>query len=176
MTTAHALGCHGLSRCRRWAERLWQAPGLRRAALLLLLVAMALGGAAPLRAEALPEALRPGTPAPLIAGEGALASGLRSDAATLAAGAQLFEAHCVGCHIGGGNVIRRGRTLKRNALERADLASPEAIARVAAAGIGQMGGYGAVLGEQGAQQVGAWVWQQALEGWPRPVRSEAQPS
>lgn len=88
--------------------------------------------------------------------------------AELQAGASLFEAHCVGCHVGGGNVIRRGRTLRLEALQRADLASPEAIARIAAEGRGQMGGYAAVLGEQGARQVSAWVWQQALAGWPTP--------
>jgi len=46
-----------------------------------------------------------------------------------------------------------------------------AIARVAAEGQGQMGGYGAVLGDQGAIQVGAWVWQQAQAGWPRSDRA-----
>jgi cytochrome c6 len=53
------------------------------------------------------------------------------------------------------------------ALERQDLASPEAIARVAAAGIGQMDGYAAVLGDGGAEAVAAYVWQQAQAGWPR---------
>ncbi|NBQ36890.1 MAG: cytochrome C6, partial [Synechococcus sp.] len=31
-------------------------------------------------------------------------------------GAALFEAHCVGCHLNGGNIIRRGKTLKLKAL------------------------------------------------------------
>jgi cytochrome c6 len=97
------------------------------------------------------------------------------EAADLQAGARLFEAHCVGCHIGGGNVIRRGRTLKQAALERSGLASPEAIARIAAGGIGQMSGYGAVLGEEGARQVGDWVWLQARAGWPRTPRLEPLP-
>jgi cytochrome c6 len=88
-------------------------------------------------------------------------------AADLQAGARLFEAHCVGCHAGGGNVIRHGRTLRLDALRRADLASPEAIARVAAAGRGQMAGYGSVLGTRGAEQVAFWVWRQAQAGWPR---------
>jgi cytochrome c6 len=30
-----------------------------------------------------------------------------------------------------------------------------------------MGGYGAQLGEGGADAVAAWVWQQAQAGWPR---------
>ena len=82
-------------------------------------------------------------------------------------GAQLFANHCAGCHVNGGNVIRRGRTLKLKALERNDIDSPGAIAAIAAAGIGQMGGYGEVLGEGGPEAVAAWVWQQAQAGWPR---------
>ena len=33
-------------------------------------------------------------------------------------GAQLFDLHCAGCHPNGGNIIRRGRTLKLKALEK----------------------------------------------------------
>jgi cytochrome c6 len=85
----------------------------------------------------------------------------------LADGAQLFELHCAGCHVNGGNIIRRGKTLKLAALERENRASEEAIAAIAAAGVGQMSGYGTVLGEQGTAEVAAWVWQQALAGWPK---------
>jgi cytochrome c6 len=82
-------------------------------------------------------------------------------------GALLFENHCVGCHLNGGNVVRRGRTLKLAALQRNGIAGPEEVARIAAAGIGRMSGYGAALGEGGAEAVGRWVWQQALTDWPR---------
>ncbi len=82
-------------------------------------------------------------------------------------GASLFAQHCVGCHLNGGNVIRRGKTLRLAALRRAGLEGPEAIARVAAMGQGQMGGYESVLGEDGAAAVGAWVWEQALADWPK---------
>ena len=82
-------------------------------------------------------------------------------------GALLFDNHCAGCHIHGGNIIRRGKTLQLGALERQGLASPEAIARVATAGIGQMGGYAASLGDGGPEAVAAYVWQQAQAGWPR---------
>ncbi len=105
----------------------------------------------------------------------AAVDGLPVERARLESGARLFEAHCVGCHVNGGNVIRRGRTLKQAALEKAGLADPEAIARIAAAGIGQMSGYGAVLGEEGAAQVGEWVWLQARSGWPRPAQMEPLP-
>ena len=88
-------------------------------------------------------------------------------AAPAAAGAALFENHCAGCHVNGGNIIRRGKTLKLAALERQGIASPEAIAQVAAAGLGQMGGYAAVLGDGGPEAVAGYVWQQAQAGWPR---------
>ena len=81
-------------------------------------------------------------------------------------GAALFQAHCAGCHVHGGNIIRRGRTLKLQALERNGITSAAAIATIAAEGIGQMGGYGQVLGPVGPEQVGEYVWQQALVGWP----------
>jgi len=82
-------------------------------------------------------------------------------------GAQLFEQHCAGCHVNGGNIIRRGKTLQLKALERQDIATEQAIAAIAAAGQGQMSGYASVLGEGGAEDVAAWVWQQALAGWPK---------
>ncbi|WP_315858514.1 c-type cytochrome [Cyanobium sp. Lug-B] len=85
----------------------------------------------------------------------------------LDAGSSLFGAHCAGCHLQGGNIIRRGKTLKLAALERNGVASPDAIAAIAAGGIGQMGGYAQSLGEGGPEAVAAWVWQQALDGWPR---------
>lgn len=83
-----------------------------------------------------------------------------------ASGAQLFENHCAGCHIHGGNIIRRGQTLRLAALQRNGLADPQAIAAVAAAGRGQMSGYGQVLGPEGVEAVAAWVWDQAQQGWP----------
>lgn len=84
-----------------------------------------------------------------------------------AAGAALFENHCAGCHVNGGNIIRRGKTLRLAALERNGITGPEAIATIAAAGVGQMGGYAEVLGEGGAEAIGTWVWQQAQAGWKR---------
>jgi mono/diheme cytochrome c family protein len=89
-----------------------------------------------------------------------------ASAATLAHGAQLFEAHCVGCHVGGGNIIRRGRTLKLQALQRNGLDSAAAIASeglaIARHLAPTLGGH---LGDGGAADVAAWVWQQALSGW-----------
>ena len=80
-------------------------------------------------------------------------------------GANLFEAHCAGCHLNGGNIIRRGKTLKLKALERNGIEGPLEIAMIATEGRGQMSGYGEVLGEEGADAVAEWIWQQAQNDW-----------
>ena len=49
-------------------------------------------------------------------------------------GAALFDAHCVGCHLNGGNIIRRGKTLKLKALERNGIEGPLEIAMIATEG------------------------------------------
>ena len=87
--------------------------------------------------------------------------------ATETPGSRLFQQHCIGCHVGGGNIIRRGKTLKLKALERQGIADPESIARIAAEGIGSMAGYREPLGEDGADLVAAWIWEQARVGWPQ---------
>jgi len=96
-----------------------------------------------------------------------LALGLAGPVLAAPSGAELFEAHCAGCHVNGGNIIRRGKTLRLAALERQGVASEAAIAAIAAAGVGQMSGYAGVLGEEGVAAVAAWVWQQAQADWPR---------
>jgi cytochrome c6 len=85
----------------------------------------------------------------------------------LAEGGRLFANTCAGCHLNGGNIVRRDRTLKLKALQRQGIDGPGAIARIAAEGIGRMDGYAKVLGPDGPEKVGAWVWKQALENWPR---------
>ena len=80
-------------------------------------------------------------------------------------GQVLFTAHCSGCHINGGYIIRRGKTLKMSDLKRNRLDNEEAIARVAREGIGSMGGYKEVLGEGGDQAVAIWIWEQAQNAW-----------
>lgn len=92
-------------------------------------------------------------------------------------GGHLFELHCAGCHPRGGNIIRRGRTLRLADLQRQGIDGPEMVARIAAVGIGRMDGYGAVLGPGGAEPLGAWVWEQAVTGWPRsPVPAVLDPA
>ena len=88
-----------------------------------------------------------------------------STALAVESGASLFQNNCASCHPKGGNIIRRGRTLKINALTKRGLDSREAIAQVAREGIGQMSGYAEALGDGGDVIVAEWVWQQAQNAW-----------
>ena len=96
---------------------------------------------------------------------------LGSAGASLAAGpdaspgALLFEQHCAGCHINGGNIIRRGKNLKLKPLEREQIAPAAALAAIAREGRGQMSGYADVLGTDGDQLEAEWVLMQAQNAW-----------
>jgi cytochrome c6 len=80
-------------------------------------------------------------------------------------GAQVFETHCVGCHIGGGNIVRRGKTLKQNALQKNGFDNVAAIAALVKAGKGNMSAYQDRLSEAEIQAVSAYVLEQADQGW-----------
>ena len=80
-------------------------------------------------------------------------------------GENLFIEHCSGCHVKGGNIIRRNKTLKISDLKRNGIDSPEAIAKVARLGIGNMSGYKEYLGEKGDQIVANWIWEQSQKAW-----------
>ena len=56
-------------------------------------------------------------------------------------GKTLFKNHCAGCHLNGGNIIRRSKNLKISSLKRNGFDSTEAIAKIAREGIGIMDGY-----------------------------------
>ena len=80
-------------------------------------------------------------------------------------GENLFINNCAGCHINGGNIIRRSKNLKISSLKRDGIDNPEAIAKIARQGIGIMGGYEDELGDNGDQLVANWVWEQAQKAW-----------
>ena len=80
-------------------------------------------------------------------------------------GKSLFENHCAGCHLNGGNIIRRSKNLKVRSLKRDGINDPEAIAKIAREGIGIMGGYKDELGVNGDKIVANWVWEQAQKAW-----------
>ena len=80
-------------------------------------------------------------------------------------GENLFKHNCAGCHINGGNIIRRSKNLKISSLKRNGIDNPEAIAKIARQGVGIMSGYEDDLGENGDQIVANWVWEQAQKAW-----------
>ncbi len=80
-------------------------------------------------------------------------------------GGNLFKHNCAGCHINGGNIIRRSKNLKISSLKRNGIDNPEAIAKIAREGKGIMSGYEDTLGTNGDQIVAKWVWEQAQKAW-----------
>ena len=80
-------------------------------------------------------------------------------------GGNLFKQNCSGCHINGGNIIRRSKNLKISSLKRNGIDNPEAIAKIARQGVGIMSGYEDELGDNGDQIVAKWVWEQAQKAW-----------
>ena len=80
-------------------------------------------------------------------------------------GKSLFNNHCAGCHLNGGNIIRRSKNLKISSLKHNGIEDPEAIAKIARQGIGIMDGYKEQLGENGDQIVANWIWEQSQKAW-----------
>lgn len=83
------------------------------------------------------------------------------------AGAQIFEVHCAGCHINGGNIVRRNKTLKLNALKRNGVDSLDAISEIVANGKGNMSAYRDRLSEQEIHAVAAYVLERAQQNWQK---------
>jgi cytochrome c6 len=80
-------------------------------------------------------------------------------------GAQLFVAQCAGCHGGGGNIIRRGKNLKLNTLQKNQMDTPEAIAAIVTQGKGIMSSYAKKMTPAEIADVSAYVLEQAKSGW-----------
>jgi cytochrome c6 len=79
--------------------------------------------------------------------------------------AQLFEFHCAGCHINGGNIVRRGKTLKLGALQKNGYDSVDAIEAIVTNGKANMSAYKDRLTSTEITQVSAYVWEQAQKNW-----------
>jgi cytochrome c6 len=89
-------------------------------------------------------------------------------AADLESGAQVFELNCAGCHINGGNIVRRGKNLKLKTLQRNGMDSVEAIAEIVTNGKNNMSAYGDRLTPEQIQDVAVYVLEQAQQGWRSP--------
>ncbi len=80
-------------------------------------------------------------------------------------GAQIFSLQCAGCHLNGGNIVRRGKTLKQKALKRYGMDSLEAITAIVTNGKSNMSAYKERLNTQEIQDVAAYVLEQADKDW-----------
>lgn len=88
-------------------------------------------------------------------------------AADLGNGEKVFNVNCVGCHVNGGNIIRRGKNLKLKALQKNGYADVEAIASIVTNGKANMSAYKDRLTEQQIEDVAAYVLEQAQKDWPK---------
>ncbi|WP_008312642.1 c-type cytochrome [Leptolyngbya sp. PCC 6406] len=77
--------------------------------------------------------------------------------------AQIFELNCAGCHAHGGNIIRRGKTLKSHALARNGVDSETAIAAIITQGKGIMSAYGNRFTPEEIDLLATYVWHQAQD-------------
>jgi len=80
-------------------------------------------------------------------------------------GAKIFSIQCAGCHINGGNIVRRGKTLQQKALKRNGVDNLEAIATLVANGKNNMSAYKDRLTTQEIEDVSAYVLEQAAKNW-----------
>jgi cytochrome c6 len=85
--------------------------------------------------------------------------------ADIASGRNLFDIHCAGCHENGGNIVRRGKTLKKKALHKYGMDSLEAISAIVTNGKGNMSAYKDRLTTEQIQDVAAYVLEQAEKDW-----------
>lgn len=86
-------------------------------------------------------------------------------ASDMSNGAEVFSVHCAGCHINGGNIIRRGKNLHKKALQKYGMDSVEAIASIVTNGKNNMSAYKDRLTSQQIEDVAVYVLEQAETGW-----------
>lgn len=88
-------------------------------------------------------------------------------AVDLDAGAKVFAANCAQCHAGGKNLVIPSKTLKKEALEKYGMYSPEAIINQVTRGKNAMPAFGARLKPDQIESVAAYVLDRAANDWRR---------
>lgn len=79
--------------------------------------------------------------------------------------ATIFTNNCAGCHLNGGNIVRRGKNLKSKALKKFGMDSTDAIAQLVKNGKNAMPAYKDRLTEAQIIDVSAYVLEQAKYDW-----------
>lgn len=80
-------------------------------------------------------------------------------------GAKLFSQNCAACHAGGGNLVNAMKTLKKEALEKYDMYSKEAIVYQVTNGKNAMPAFGNRLSTSQIEELAEYVLAQADKGW-----------
>ncbi|WP_416350823.1 cytochrome c6 PetJ [Rivularia sp. UHCC 0363] len=80
-------------------------------------------------------------------------------------GAKLFKQNCAACHAGGGNLVNAQKTLKKDALEKYDMYSKDAIIYQVVNGKNAMPAFGKRLSSEQIEQLAEYVLAQADKGW-----------
>lgn len=82
-----------------------------------------------------------------------------------ASGSKIFSANCAACHAGGRNVINAAKTLNKDALEKYEMNSIEAITYQVNNGKNAMPAFKDRLSDAQIDDVAAYVLSQAEKGW-----------
>ncbi|MBE9118368.1 c-type cytochrome [Lusitaniella coriacea LEGE 07157] len=80
-------------------------------------------------------------------------------------GAQIFNANCAACHMGGRNVVSAEKTLQKSALEKYGMNSLDAITTQVKNGKNAMPSFAAKLSDSDIEDVATYVLSQAEKGW-----------
>lgn len=78
---------------------------------------------------------------------------------------KLFEINCAGCHPKGGNIIRRGKTLKLKDLKKFKMDTLSSVTDIVTNGKGNMSAYKERLSEPEIDAVSSYVLEQAEKNW-----------
>ena len=82
-----------------------------------------------------------------------------------ASGAKIFSANCAACHAGGNNVVNGAKTLKKEALDKYEMNSLEAITYQVNNGKNAMPAFKGRLTDAQIDDVATYVLSQAEKGW-----------
>jgi cytochrome c6 len=86
-------------------------------------------------------------------------------AGNAASGAKIFAANCAACHAGGKNVINGAKTLKKEALDKYEMNSIEAVTHQVINGKNAMPAFKGRLTDAQINDVSTYVTSQAEAGW-----------
>ena len=90
---------------------------------------------------------------------------IAADTVTTANGAKIFTANCAACHMGGRNLVAAAKTLKKDALEKYNMNSLEAIVYQVKNGKNAMPAFKGRLNDQQIEDVASYVLEKSDQDW-----------